>query len=129
MFIAKSENAAAKQALIALMLDTPIGGIISNKVISEISHGRRYIWIAAYKVANRTHGVVFDNVHGVGEKRLPAADFPKVGARRRAWVYRGVGRTRKELLNGQAKNNLDWQTHQSVNRELAVLGLLQEVAK
>lgn len=130
MFLATTEKLAIRNALIDRLREVPIGQTVANAEIQALSKGHEHCFRAAMRSLERSHGILFENVRGVGYKRLETVRLPSVGERARKAIARRAGMAKRRIINGSRfANDLDRHTQMRITQELGVLGVLQEMAK
>jgi hypothetical protein len=130
MFLATPEKLAIRNALVQLFLDVPIGQTLMHAEITSVSRGYRHLVDGALKVIEKSHGALFENVRGIGYKRMEATRLPTIGERARQAIGRKARVAARRLVNGTSRaNDLDRHTQMRITQELGVLGVLREMAK
>ena len=129
-----SENTADVARLVERLTAASIGEVLTfgelDAVIGRSVQNRRYLLVRAMDRVNVETGAVFESVFGVGYRRMEIDRVPNVGVHARKRM-RGIARRGSRRLTNAAQraNDLPSPVALQINRELAVLGLLQSLAR
>ena len=134
MFTSTSENAADVSRLVERLRAVSIGETISfaqlDTAIGRSVQKRRYLLMRAMDRLSAETGAVFESVFGVGYRRSPVEHIPAVGVRARGRIRRIAKRGAKRLSNAAARaNDMPSPIALEINRELAVLGMIQSMSR
>lgn len=133
-YTASAENIKARAELIEAMKNTPIGGVLTLKTISEVLGGdinaKRHVLQAARSEATEEYGLVFESVYRVGYKRLPTENLPVVAERARSSIRSKARRAIKSIEGGvKHANDVPRAVRRRLFGELSVLGTIQAAAR
>lgn len=134
MFPSTAENSADVARLVERLREAPIGETVSfaelDKAIGRPIRSRRYLLVRAMDRLNAETGAVFESVFGIGYRRMPIDRMATVGGRARRRIKHIARRSSKRLSNAIGRaNDLPGPVALSINREIAVLGVLQVLAR
>lgn len=122
------------RALVDYLVDIPFGGTATYENLSGVI-GReirsvRHILDSARRIAQRECGAVFGVVMRVGIQRIKTEQIPHVGNTARRKIRRYAKRASKTITAAMAKaNDVSNEVRLKANRELSILGLVEETAK
>lgn len=107
MFV--STNSGYISALAQLLLAAPIDGVVTHDQCSDAIgfdiKSRRYLIIAAIKVANEEAGAIFKSIRAIGYQRLKADETHTLYIEFRGRTRRMASRTRHFATNAINKAN------------------------
>lgn len=134
MFQTTAENSADVTRLVERLREVPIGETVTfddlDKAIGRSVKKRRYLLIRAADRLNAETGAVFESVFDIGYRRLPIEDVATVGIRARRRIKLIARRGSKRLSNAISRaNDLPQTAALQINREIAVLGVLQSLSR
>jgi hypothetical protein len=134
VFKAVSENTADVERLVERLRAASIGETIPfadlDSVIGRSVQKRRYLLVRAMDRLNAETGAVFESVFGEGYRRVEIEKVPNVGLYARKRIRRIARRGVKRMSNAMAKaNDLPSPVALSINREIAVLGVIQSLSR
>ena len=121
------------QALVAALAEISVGSLVTFEQLSACI-GRdvrehRHLLYCARRVAERDNGIVFGSVRGVGLQRLTVEQIPHIGQSARRHIRSSAKRASSSIHRVISRaNDASNETRLAANREISMLGLLQEVA-
>lgn len=133
MFSTTAERTKIRDRLNELLKGCSIGDTVTHASILEVTglpmEKARTLIYTTMAALNKSNGVVFTNVHGVGYQRLPTAGLPEVGASARKSITRKSRRAQKQIVNALGRaNDVDPATRKRLHSEIGVLGLVELAA-
>lgn len=127
-FETTAERQAAKERIITLLTQAAVGGTVSHKDIRTAAHVDDYqsLFYAAQASCLREYGAVFENIRGVGYKRVPADEGHRIGQTARKSI-RAKTRTAKARMQAidASNNSLAPDARKKLHTEIAVMGIIE----
>jgi hypothetical protein len=128
------EISADVRALADYLLTVPVGGIATYERLSGII-GRevrsvRHLLTSARRIVQRDNGAVFGSVSRIGVQRVTTEQIPLIGHTARRRIRRSAKAAGKTITAAMSRaNDVDNKTRLQGNREISILGLIEETAK
>lgn len=119
---------AAKERIIELLAGASIGHVVTHQDIRSAALVDDYqaLFYAAQASCMRDTGAVFENVRGVGYKRVPAEEAHRIGASARKSI-RAKSRAAKARMQAvdARTNSLPPEARRKLHTEIAVMGIVE----
>lgn len=133
MFLPSIERTRLQSALIERLAALSLGETISTADIEAVTslkiNDSRAVLYAAMRELNQTHGAIFENIRGVGYRRISQENAAEVGSAARRSIGRKARLTARQLSNFSAKTNgLAPEVAEKINREISIAGLIEFAA-
>lgn len=126
-FESTPERLAIRNRLVDALLEASTGQVISHDAIARVLGKRTTspdaIKHAAFKVCEQEHGAAFENVRGVGYRRLKPAELQRVGAATRHSI-RGKAKRGSRKIEAVLSANANSMTNGEKKAAYVELGLL-----
>lgn len=133
-FESTPERLAIRDRLVTAFVESSIGQVVSHDTIRRVIGARtsspNAIKNSAFRLCEQEHGIAFENVRGVGYRRLRPAELQRVGAATRHSIRGKAKRgTRKiEAVLSANHNSMTGGDKKAAYVELALLGMVRMAA-
>lgn len=127
-------RAAIRDRLIDELLAVSVEGTITHAQIATIIGARTTspdaIKHAAFARAANEHGAVFENIRGVGYRRIPASAIPRIGHSARQSIRNKARKSSRKIVSAMAanSNSMTNDDRLKAHAEVSVLGIIQASA-
>lgn len=133
MFSTTAERTEIRNKLTVLLKSVPIGGTVTHEQILAatglpMEHTRPILY-SIQAALNKSSGLTFTNVHGVGYQLLATSGLSEIGKAARRSITKKSRRAQKTIVNAVGRaNDVDPATRARLHTEIGVLGLIELAA-
>lgn len=131
MFEKSESRKAARDKVAELLMAAKPNGILTYNQLTAITgqsiEMSRPVLYQALRDVNKSHGLVFQNVHGVGYQRASCHDLAQVARSARGTIRRKSKRTKTQIVNaiGNGRDNgVSPDEMKQLHAEVAVFGMI-----